>query len=596
MRSNSLGLIFYPRNSPTRRPTTTRFSRFPSRDTGPTPSGAQHERSSNVIRRSGVHGLSPLPAFLSQQAEPVFEISNAKGFTAISRVECVVCRNEFQRGEIPKNAPSITCNHPPEVCVDCLQRTIQAAMKTGNFLSGISCPGAACPGKLDYFDVKKWAEKDTFERYDKLLLQALLRTEVPSYILCLSPTCGAGQEHIGGDVNSIVICYACGSKQCFKHKAAWHEGLTCEQWDEKLKNDMINDHLTNKLLKYTTKICPGKRCGRRISKYGGCDHMTCQPPAGCGYEFCWICLVSWKEVLKTGNSKHYDHCAYYTGVPGGNPAPQSFLPEEMRTNRTAGGTDIFHGDNINFPGPRSGRARRRINTQERVQNWIDQLRRHNEEIGTTPESIIPNSSKATPLIGRPNALRLHLNNGPYSQAAVSRTLQRPPSSRPQISIALEELNAVHGGSRSRMLATQGLLRPPFSSRRNGVLRSQALEGSCRTHSTRRVRFSIPEPPPAAPLPPYSTNFATTNNAMMEGGLIPAPSESYDTGAQIYGHLISNHPIPTYHVPLTAPLNMLTHNNYVSNFRTVDPKTERMARNPTPQRPLQWPFGIIDDRE
>lgn len=24
-------------------------------------------------------------------------------------------------------------------------------------------------------------------------------------------------------------------------------------------------------------------------------HMTCRPPGGCGYEFCWICLADWKQ-------------------------------------------------------------------------------------------------------------------------------------------------------------------------------------------------------------------------------------------------------------------------------------------------------------
>lgn len=30
--------------------------------------------------------------------------------------------------------------------------------------------------------------------------------------------------------------------------------------------------------------------------------MTCKPPTGCGYEFCWLCLGPWKEHNdKTGS-------------------------------------------------------------------------------------------------------------------------------------------------------------------------------------------------------------------------------------------------------------------------------------------------------
>merc|ERR1711879_1118705 len=41
-----------------------------------------------------------------------------------------------------------------------------------------------------------------------------------------------------------------------------------------------------------TKPCP--KCKNPIEKNGGCMHMTCRPPGGCGHEFCWICKGDWK--------------------------------------------------------------------------------------------------------------------------------------------------------------------------------------------------------------------------------------------------------------------------------------------------------------
>jgi ariadne-1 len=38
--------------------------------------------------------------------------------------------------------------------------------------------------------------------------------------------------------------------------------------------------------------------------------MTCKPPLGCGYEFCWVCMESWSTHSKdTGG---YYKCNKYS--------------------------------------------------------------------------------------------------------------------------------------------------------------------------------------------------------------------------------------------------------------------------------------------
>ncbi|CAK0793329.1 unnamed protein product [Prorocentrum cordatum] len=41
------------------------------------------------------------------------------------------------------------------------------------------------------------------------------------------------------------------------------------------------------------KVKPCPTCSRLIQKNGGCVHMTCRAPAGCGHEFNWDCLCPW---------------------------------------------------------------------------------------------------------------------------------------------------------------------------------------------------------------------------------------------------------------------------------------------------------------
>lgn len=70
--------------------------------------------------------------------------------------------------------------------------------------------------------------------------------------------------------NPIVKCISCGAKQCFRHQAAWHEGYTCEQWDEELdtkKKRSKEDKKSKDLIDKTTKVCPGPGCGRRVSLF-----------------------------------------------------------------------------------------------------------------------------------------------------------------------------------------------------------------------------------------------------------------------------------------------------------------------------------------
>ncbi len=79
-----------------------------------------------------------------------------------------------------------------------------------------------------------------------------------------------------------MTCDACGEKSCYTHDVPWHRDLTCDEYEVNRKGD---DEATQDLLARETKPCP--KCGVRIIKNGGCNHMTCKVKA-CNYEFCWL--------------------------------------------------------------------------------------------------------------------------------------------------------------------------------------------------------------------------------------------------------------------------------------------------------------------
>lgn len=64
-------------------------------------------------------------------------------------------------------------------------------------------------------------------------------SEADGFVYCTSPTCKSGQYHESGSDQPIVTCVACGTRTCFNHREAWHESLTCADYDA-FKADPIN--------------------------------------------------------------------------------------------------------------------------------------------------------------------------------------------------------------------------------------------------------------------------------------------------------------------------------------------------------------------
>ncbi|CAG8532713.1 1608_t:CDS:2 [Paraglomus occultum] len=66
-----------------------------------------------------------------------------------------------------------------------------------------------------------------------------------------------------------MTCNACGAKSCYTHEIPWHDGMTCDAYEEARK---AAEKATEDYLQRGTKSCP--KCGVHIEKNGGCDHMS----------------------------------------------------------------------------------------------------------------------------------------------------------------------------------------------------------------------------------------------------------------------------------------------------------------------------------
>lgn len=212
--------------------------------------------------------------------------------------ECIVCFDSDV--EFSPEPLTSCCFHRPEMCVSCVAQIIRTEVKNP---SNIRCRSQNCEKIFDYDDVRRGLGSDanTFTQYDEILYIKLLQRD-ENYVTCLDGRCGAGQFHMGHGVHGsgnypVVICYKCGAKTCFKHRIAWHEGYTCEEWDARNEESTKGDILFKEWVATKAKRCPG--CNNALEKKSGCNHFTCAPPGGCGHQFCWECLAPY--VLANGS-------------------------------------------------------------------------------------------------------------------------------------------------------------------------------------------------------------------------------------------------------------------------------------------------------
>jgi hypothetical protein len=194
--------------------------------------------------------------------------------------DCVVCGDSKPPLDFPQAAPTSKCEHLPQTCTECLHSWMASQIENKG-CEGIQCP--ECREILEYGDVQQAASAESFEVYDKLATRNALGS-LEEFAWCLKPECGSGQLNI--DNNDFMDCVSCGYKQCLKHKVPWHVGETCTQYEYRTSGQKARDEerQTEEMLDTVSKKCPGTKCGWRIQKISGCEHMTCKK---CKHEFCW---------------------------------------------------------------------------------------------------------------------------------------------------------------------------------------------------------------------------------------------------------------------------------------------------------------------
>jgi E3 ubiquitin-protein ligase RNF144 len=189
-------------------------------------------------------------------------------------------------------------------CHACVREQVITAVNSHS-LSELMCPEVGCGNSLDYRDVCNLLEGEehvaVLEKYERFTAEDYVAT-TSNAVRCPKVSCQAVMIKEGGAAK--VKCMACGHEWCSECPGDpdWHEGSTCEKFQQWLKENGEGDERFQAYLKdpkMRTKPCP--RCKAPVNKLartegGACNHVTC----ACKFDFCWLCM---KGPYKPG---HYN--------------------------------------------------------------------------------------------------------------------------------------------------------------------------------------------------------------------------------------------------------------------------------------------------
>ena len=134
--------------------------------------------------------------------------------------------------DFPLQPVSRGCAHKPGTCLACLQHWIQVAVTDKAWHDRVvTCP--ECNSAMEYNQVQQFADRATFAKYDERVLNdAIARRS--DWFSC--PGCLSGQIHDAVDGAPIVTCGNCARRYCFRHRTAWHETMSCAEYDRFLED------------------------------------------------------------------------------------------------------------------------------------------------------------------------------------------------------------------------------------------------------------------------------------------------------------------------------------------------------------------------
>jgi len=213
---------------------------------------------------------------------------------------CPICYDEMEEG----SKLAMPCGH--EFCMGCWHDfCVNAIEQEGPSSVFSTCPESTCTEVLTEVEMER-AAPDYLQKFQSFQLRNFVESNtltrwcpgIGCERIACAPTASAMEQE-----GSIAHCDGCCTSFCLICGEEPHAPADCKdmaRWNEKCRNE---SETANWILA-NTKSCP--KCGSRIEKNQGCNHICCQR---CKHEFCWICCGDW--VSHGANTGGYYRCNKY---------------------------------------------------------------------------------------------------------------------------------------------------------------------------------------------------------------------------------------------------------------------------------------------
>ncbi|ONK57737.1 uncharacterized protein A4U43_C09F3560 [Asparagus officinalis] len=167
---------------------------------------------------------------------------------------------------------SVNCSH--SFCRNCVTRYLAA--KINDNVSAIKCPEDNCNGLLEPEQCQGIVPREVFERWGSAICEAtILGSNKFSY--CPFKDCsalltlGEGEGSLGQSE-----CPSCCRLFCMKCSVAWHNGLSCEEYEELGVDERGGEDLKLIEIAKNKKWMRCPQCKFYVEKTQGCLHVTCR--------------------------------------------------------------------------------------------------------------------------------------------------------------------------------------------------------------------------------------------------------------------------------------------------------------------------------
>lgn len=191
--------------------------------------------------------------------------------------DCAVCGEATLIIELPSLS---SCPHDAQTCRDCYATWIASQLENNGWQQ-VKCPGTTCKINLEHEEIKAYATKAVFERYDALQTCGVLSSD-PKFCWCRAQGCTSGQIHDAREVGNLFTCIHCRASFCIVHGSAHDASESCREYEDRTREEEERNEREKEIkasedaLGKLSKRCPNKNCNSPIQKNGWCNHITCK--------------------------------------------------------------------------------------------------------------------------------------------------------------------------------------------------------------------------------------------------------------------------------------------------------------------------------